>query len=132
MAPDPRRERGMVTAELAVLLPAIALLAVLGAWAVLAAAAQVRCVDAAATGARALARGESIQEVRRVTASVAPPGATVRLGAQGDLVTVEVRVTVEVPGPWGRAAPGVRLGDTAAARPEATGAAVDVPTVDGR
>ena len=38
-------------------LPALVLLAMLGVWAVAAVAAHLRCVDAAGTGARALARG---------------------------------------------------------------------------
>ena len=107
------RERGSATAELAVVLPAVVLLAVLGVWAVAAVAAHLRCVDAAGAGARALARGESSAEVRRVVAQVAPRGATVRLGRDGDLVVVDVRATVRLPGPWSRAGPGLAVGDRA-------------------
>lgn len=115
------RDRGTATAELAVVLPALALLAVLGVWAVLLGAGQVRCADAAGVGARALARGEPAAVVRRVVTEVAPAGATVELGRSGDLVVVEVRVVVPVPGPW--AGPGVAIGDRAVALAEDLGAA---------
>ncbi|MEO7979662.1 MAG: TadE family type IV pilus minor pilin, partial [Sporichthyaceae bacterium] len=85
-------------------------------WAVLVGAAQVRCADAAGVGARALARGEPAAVVRRVVTEVAPAGATVELGRSGDLVVVEVRVVVPVPGPW--AGPGVAIGDRAVALAE--------------
>ena len=62
--------RGTATAELAVVLPAVVLLAASGVWAVAAAAAQLRCVDAAGTGARALARGETTAAVSRAVAEV--------------------------------------------------------------
>ncbi len=110
-----RRDRGSATAELAVVLPAVVLLAVLGVWAVAAVAAHLRCVDAAGAGARALARGESPAAVSRVVAQVAPRGATVRLGREGDLVVVEVRATVPLPGPWSRDGPGLAVGDRAVA-----------------
>ena len=110
-----RRDRGSATAELAVVLPAVVLLAVLGVWAVAAVAAHLRCVDAAGAGARALARGESSAAVSRVVTQVAPRGATVRLGREGDLVAVEVRATVPLPGPWSRDGPGLAVGDRAVA-----------------
>jgi hypothetical protein len=112
------RDRGTATAELAVVLPAVVLLAVLGVWSVLVGAAQLRCTDAAGVGARALARGEPPEDVRRVVAEVAPRDATVVLGSDGDLVSVEVRVLVPLPGPWRGAGPGVAVGDRAVALDE--------------
>jgi hypothetical protein len=109
------RDRGSATAELAVVLPAVVLLAVLGVWAVAAVAAHLRCVDAAGAGARALARGEPAAAVESVVARVAPRGAVVRLSRDGDLVVVEVRATVGLPGPWSRDGPGVVVGDRAVA-----------------
>ena len=53
------RERGSVTAEFAVALPAIALVLAASLAAVHVAAVQVRLADAAADAARALGRGES-------------------------------------------------------------------------
>ncbi|MFD1715491.1 TadE family type IV pilus minor pilin [Amnibacterium flavum] len=57
---DPRGERGSATAELAVAMPAVLLVlaACLGMLQI--AAQQVRYSDAAAVGARSLARGESV------------------------------------------------------------------------
>ena len=83
------------------MLPAVVLLAVVGVWAVLVGTAQLRCTDAAGVGARALARGEPADEVRRVVAEVAPRGARVELDRTGELVVVEVRMVVPLPGPWG-------------------------------
>jgi hypothetical protein len=117
------RERGTATAELAVVLPAVVLLAALGVWSVLVGAAQLRCTDAAGVGVRALARGEPAADVRRVVGEVAPRGARVQLGTDGDLVAVEVRVLVPLPGPWGADGPGVEVGDRAVAVDESAGAA---------
>ena len=119
---DDRDERGTATAELAVVLPAVVLLAASGVWAVAAAAAQLRCVDAAGTGARALARGETTAAVSRAVAKVAPAGAAVSISRTGELAVVEVRMTVRLPGPWPRAGPGLVVGDRAVAALEDVGA----------
>lgn len=100
------------------MLPALVLLAALLTGAVLAAAAQIRCVDAAGVGARALARGESQAEVERVVSELAPRGAVVRLGRAGDLVLVEVRARVRLPWRWGGAGPGIQVRDRAVAAVE--------------
>ena len=119
---DDRDDRGTATAELAVVLPAVVLLAASGVWAVAAAAAQLRCVDAAGTGARALARGESTAAVSRAVAEVAPAGADVSISRTGELAVVEVRMTVRLPGPWPRDGPGLVVGDRAVAALEDLGA----------
>jgi hypothetical protein len=119
---DDRVDRGTATAELAVVLPAVVLLGASGVWAVAAAAAQLRCVDAAGTGARALARGESTAAVSRAVAEVAPAGAAVSISRTGDLAVVEVRMTVRLPGPWPRDGPGLVVGDRAVAALEDVGA----------
>lgn len=119
-------ESGTATAELAVVLPAVVLLAVLGVWCVLVGAAQLRCTDAAGVGARALARGEPAAEVRRVVAEVAPTGARVELAGAGGLVTVEVRVLVPLPGPWSGSGSGIEVGDRAVALDESDGAGADL------
>ena len=105
------------------MLPSVVLLAVLAVWAVMVGAAQLRCTDAAGVGARALARGEPAEEVRRVVAEVAPHGARVELGSAGELVVVEVRVLVPLPGLWGDDGPGVAVGDRAVALDESAGSA---------
>jgi hypothetical protein len=116
-----RDDRGTATAELAVVLPAVVLLAASGVWAVAAAAAQLRCVDAASTGARALARGETTAAVSLAVAEVAPAGADVSISRTGQLAVVEVRMTVRVPGPWPRVGPGLEVGDRAVAAVEDAG-----------
>jgi hypothetical protein len=109
------RDAGTATAELAVVLPILAAAALLGVWAVLAGAAHLRCVDAAGEGARALARGEAPAEVERMVREVAPPGATVDVTRDGDLVVVSVDVRVSWPGPWQGDGPAVQVGDRAVA-----------------
>ncbi|MFC9325058.1 TadE family type IV pilus minor pilin [Kitasatospora sp. NPDC057015] len=111
-----------MTAETAVALPALVLLAAMLVWGVVAAAAQIRCVDAARAGARAAARGDT--DADALARSAAPPGATVRIAVEGE----SVRVTVEAPCPGpGRLVEvlSVRLGATAVAGREdvLTGAA---------
>ena len=56
-------------------------------------------------------------------AEVAPRGARVELGGTGELVVVEVRVVVPLPGPWGDQGPGVAVGDRAVALDETMGPA---------
>ncbi|MDT0214044.1 TadE family type IV pilus minor pilin [Rothia sp. ARF10] len=85
-----RREAGMVTAEIAVALPALILVLVLALAAVATATDHVRCVDAARTGARLLARGEPLDAVRRDVARQAPEGARITLETGADAVRVEV------------------------------------------
>lgn len=105
----------MVTAELAVGLPAVALLAVLCAAVVTAAATHVRCLDAARSGARELARGEDPGVVRSLVAERAPEGALVRfVHLDGDLVAVQVH---DRAGLW-PGGPGLSVGGTAVAAVE--------------
>lgn len=100
-------ERGMVTAELAAALPALALVVVLSVWCLSLVAVQLRCTDAAREAARAAARGEQTAVVREIATGVAPGEATVRVdsgrrsSSARELVTVEVRVTVDAPPPLG-------------------------------
>ncbi|MER7702129.1 TadE family type IV pilus minor pilin [Kitasatospora sp. NPDC097605] len=117
-----RGDGGFVTAETAVALPALVLLGVLLVWAVLAAAAQLRCVDAARAGARAAARGEA--DAAGVARDAAPAGAAVLV----ELAPDTVRVTVEAPyGAPGRFAEvlAVRLSATAVAAREDGSPAVE-------
>ena len=80
----------MVTAEIAVALPALVLVLTLALAAVATATDHVRCVDAARTGARLLARGEPVDVVRRDVARQAPDGASITLEVGVDAVRVEV------------------------------------------
>lgn len=91
-------DRGSVTAELAVALPAVVLVlvAVLALTAV--AVTQLRCADAARAGARAAAIGEDADGVRATVARVAGPGADVAVAREGDWVTVSVSAAVTADG----------------------------------
>ncbi|MGW5231146.1 TadE family type IV pilus minor pilin [Streptomyces nodosus] len=84
------RDRGFVTAETAVVLPALVLFAMALVWALLAASAQIQCVDAARAGARAAARQEPTGVVREVARRAAPDGAHITVSRQGDLMRVLV------------------------------------------
>ncbi|WSU51833.1 pilus assembly protein [Streptomyces sp. NBC_01092] len=83
-------DRGFVTAESAVVLPVLVMFAMALVWGLLVLAAQIQCVDAARTGARAAARQDPTDAVIEVTREAAPRGATVTVGREGD----EVRVVV--------------------------------------
>lgn len=93
------RDDGYVTAEAAVVIPALVLLVVMLLWGVMTAAAQIQCVDAARAGARAVARGESPAQVRAVVRSTAPHGARVETRREGDLVRVAILARTAGPGP---------------------------------
>ncbi|MFE6049505.1 TadE family type IV pilus minor pilin [Kitasatospora sp. NPDC056446] len=77
-------------------LPALVLLAAMLIWGVLAAAAQIRCVDAARVGARAAARGEA--DAVELARAAAPAGAQVRLALAADTVRVDVDAPCAAPG----------------------------------
>ncbi|MFJ9818806.1 TadE family type IV pilus minor pilin [Streptomyces sp. NPDC101151] len=83
-------DRGFVTAESAVVLCVLVAFTMALVWGLLVVAAQIRCVDAARTGARAAARQDPADAVVEVTRQAAPRGARVTVGREGD----QVRVTV--------------------------------------
>jgi hypothetical protein len=119
------RDRGSVTAETAVLLPALVMLMLLLVWGVLVAAAQLRCIDAARVAARAAARGDAdpVGQARRV----APSGAAVEVVESAD--TVRVLVEARCPG-IGRLASAMSLKVSAVAEAanETAGATAGEPT----
>jgi len=80
----------MVTAEFAVVLPAIVLVLALSLGALGLALDQIRCVDAARAGARAASRGDSRGAVILVTRRAAPSEALVSIDTSGDFVRVSV------------------------------------------
>lgn len=96
------RERGMVTAELAVALPALIFVLLVAVNAILIGVDQVRCVDASRVGARAASRGDSLAAVTTAAKRVAPRNARILVerspGAAG---TATVTVTAAAPGPFG-------------------------------
>ena len=97
-------------------LPALVVVLVLCLWSVTVVGQQLRCIDAARTGARALARGESSATARAAALRAAPDGAIVTLHLAGGLAVVEVRYSAGMPGPGG---PSVQIGSRAVAVMEA-------------
>ncbi len=108
-----RAESGAVTAEAAVALPILLLVA----WIVLAilmvGSAQLACQDAARAAARAASRGEPVWVIDETARRAAPDGAEVSVVTDGGLVVVEVTSHVRVAGPWGL--PTVRIAGRAVA-----------------
>lgn len=96
--PGERPDRGSVTAEIAVALPALVVLLLAALTAVSAVTAQMRCVDAARETARTAARGEV--DAVAMGVRVAPVGATVTLDGNTETVRAVVTVRVRAMGPW--------------------------------
>lgn len=96
-----REDAGYVTAEAAVVLPVLVLFTAMLLWGLMAATAQIRCVDAARAGARSAARSEPVPVARAVASAAAPGGARVTVRRGGGLV--RVRVTARSLGPGGLA-----------------------------
>ncbi|WP_280514399.1 TadE family type IV pilus minor pilin [Streptomyces bicolor] len=94
-------DQGFVTAESAVVLPVLVMFAMALVWGLLVVAAQIQCVDAARTGARAAARQDPAEAVIEVAREAAPRGATVTVGREGD----EIRVVVVAKPPLLRGLP---------------------------
>ena len=114
------RDRGSFTAELAAGLPALMLLLLAGLTAVSAVIAKGQCVDAARDGALAAARGDPGEAAAR---RIAPPGASVEMGGDGESVVSTVRAPVRL---LGADLPviTVQASATAAREPEIVGAEV--------
>jgi Flp pilus assembly protein TadG len=96
-------DRGSVTAEIALALPALVLLltVVVGVGRVV--TAQIQCVDGARAAARLAARGEPSGRVRTAATTAGPAGAQVHLARDpaGSTVTVVVRTRLVLPVPGG-------------------------------
>lgn len=96
----PGADRGSVTAETAVVLPALFVVLALLVWVLAVVSAQLSSVDAARSAARLAARGEPPGAVVAAAREVGPRGATVTSERQGDRVVVLVRARVR---PFGSA-----------------------------
>jgi len=86
----PERDAGAVTVEAALGLTSLVAVVVLAVAAVLTAAGQLQCIDAAREAARLTARGEP-QRAREMAAELAPDGAEVAVVVDGDEVRVDVQ-----------------------------------------
>ncbi|WP_374987126.1 TadE family type IV pilus minor pilin [Streptomyces fradiae] len=69
-------------------------------WGLVAAAAQIQCVDAARAGARAVARSEPEAAAVEAAREAAPAGARVAVERTGDLWRVRVEAPAPGPGAW--------------------------------
>ncbi|STD15797.1 Uncharacterised protein [Dermatophilus congolensis] len=87
-----RRDAGYSTAELALATPAVMILVTVVAVLLGVLMDQVRCIDAARSGARALARGDNAAVAVRLAEQTAPTGSRISV-ARGK----EMRVTVTAP-----------------------------------
>ncbi|MFI0978389.1 TadE family type IV pilus minor pilin [Streptomyces sp. NPDC021093] len=90
-----------MTAEAALTLPVLMLFGMALVWALMAASAQIQCVDAARAGARAAARQEPQAATEATARQAAPDGAKVGFRREGDLVRVLVEAPVPGPGRLG-------------------------------
>ena len=93
------RERGMVTAEMAVLAPFAVAFGLLLLWIVSLGFTQVQLVDAAREAARLVARGEPVAAAADVARRHAPGDARVRISERDGLVTVRVSARSQLPLP---------------------------------
>ncbi len=107
-----RGERGSVSTEFAVLMPAVLLLLGLGLSAAQVSSRQLQLHDAAADTARVIARGEGVPAAERHLATLVP-GAVLRAQTAGDLSCVLL------------SAPGAPRGPFAAVRLKARSCALD-------
>lgn len=92
------RERGMVTAELAMTLPVVVAVLFLVLSFGLALVTQLRVADAAREAARGYAMEMADDDVRSIVADRAGAEAAIEMESSGDVITVTV--TAPVGGPW--------------------------------
>lgn len=90
-------ERGMVTAEAALVLPMVAAFCLVLVWLVSVGVAQVQLVDAARDAARAIARGEDQDAAATAARRTAPAGSEVAFDTSAEVVTVRVSVQAAAP-----------------------------------
>lgn len=96
--PGAADDRGAVTAELALALPALMLVVAVLLTTAVATSGQMCCADAARAGARVAALGQTDGEVAAVARQLAGSGAVVRVRRSPPWV--EVTVTADLPGAW--------------------------------
>ena len=85
-------DRGAVTAELAITLPVLLSLLLLGIWAIGLVVLNIQCIDAARDVARAVARGESPEEAKAIGQRAAP-GSAITIIRDGSDIRVTVTAT---------------------------------------
>lgn len=116
-------ERGVVTAELALVLPVLVAMTIGLVWLLSLGAAQLRVIDAARETARAVARGDELTAAVAAGERVAPDGGRVAVTSDGTAGDIVVEASARIDGPGGLFAwlPGVTI------RAEAVAVAEGVP-----
>ena len=120
---EPRQrpgERGVVTAELAMVLPVLIAMTIGLVWLLSLGAAQLRVIDAARETARAVARGDEVAAAVAAGERVAPDGGRVVVRSSGTAGEIVVEASARIRGPGGLFAwlPGVTVSAQAVAAPE--------------
>jgi Flp pilus assembly protein TadG len=119
VTPDARpRQRGAVTAELAMAVPLLLALTVGLVWLLTLGTAQVRMVDATREAARALARGDSTDAALARAREVAPAGAVLSVSTAADDLVVSGSVEIDGVGGLFDALPAVEVSAEAVAARE--------------
>lgn len=90
-------ERGSITAELALALPAVLLVVIIGVGGLFAASTQVQLQDGAADAARLVARGESHDRAAAAVTTVVSEGHS-SISRHGDLVCVTASANAQIAG----------------------------------
>ncbi|QBR74687.1 TadE family type IV pilus minor pilin [Microbacterium sediminis] len=90
-------ERGSITAELALALPAVLLVVIIGVGGLFAASTLVQLQDGAADAARLIARGESSARAASAVTTVVSSGHSA-ISHRGDLVCVTATATARIAG----------------------------------
>jgi hypothetical protein len=107
------KDRGAVTAEFAVALPAVLLLLAILLAGSAAGMTQLRLEEAARAGARALARGEDAGAVEGIVRQLAGASASSSVVAEGEWISVTVSGPVGSMVPWTLSARALARGETA-------------------
>ena len=95
-----RRDAGMVTAETAILLPALAMLLAGLLWVLAAVVGELRCIDAAREADRLAARGDPTSQAVAVGRELSPAGARVAISRRNGRVIATVRARQAPFGGW--------------------------------
>ncbi|WP_165555838.1 TadE family type IV pilus minor pilin [Kribbella pittospori] len=90
--PSRRTQRGAITAELAIALPVLLTLLLLGIWAIGLVILNIQCIDAARDAARSAARGDPFDQAQAIGRRTAP-GATITITRTGKDIHVKVTAT---------------------------------------
>ena len=92
-----RGERGAVTAEMALVLPVLVSVLLLGIWSIGLVVLNIRCIDAARDVARAVARGETVDQAKAIGHRTVPTGTIVITREASDIKVVVTAVPAHAP-----------------------------------